>query len=415
MQLIFVNRYFWPDESATSQLLGDVAFALAEGGREPGIQIITSRMHYAGSDERLPAQATERGLKIRRVWTSRFGRANLAGRAIDYVTFYLSAAWRLWRTARRGDVVVVKTDPPLLSVALAPVAWLRRAHLVNWLQDIYPEVASALGMKAARLGALRILRDWSLRRAAVNAVLGDVMAQRLRGLGIDAARTVVIPNWADGGLVRPVAAETNALRRAWGLEGKFVLAYSGNLGRAHDHATMLGAMERLQRAGVRDVAWVFIGGGAQFLALQREARERGIEGVQFRPYQPREALAESLSVGDAHLVSLQPDLEGLIVPSKIYGILAAGRPAIFIGSGEGEVARLLAREACGTTVAMGDADELTRIITQWSADRPGIEEMGARARAAFEAHYDRTHAMARWRRLIENVAERRSPGDGIDS
>lgn len=411
MRLIFVNRYFWPDESATSQLLGDVAFSLAEQPADVQVHVITSRMHYAQAAAALAGKQTERGVRITRIWTSRFGRANLVGRAVDYATFYISAAWRLFQLAQPGDIVVVKTDPPLLSIVLAPVARWRRAHLVNWLQDIYPEVATVLGMRAASLPMLHRLRNRSLARAAANVVLGEVMAGRVEALGAPRERIVAVPNWADGRLVVPVAREINTLRRAWGLEGKFVVAYSGNLGRAHDRETMLGAIAEVERQGLGNISWIFIGGGAQFQALQREVAERALQSVHFRPYQPRETLAESLGVGDVHLVSLRPELEGLIVPSKIYGILAAGRPAIFLGAQDGELARLIATEQCGATIGQGDAAGLARLVAAWAADRPLVERMGANARSALAARYDLPHAIARWRRLIADVRQRgRSPG-----
>lgn len=414
MQLIFVNRYYWPDESATSQMLSDVATGLAAAIPDLDVCVITSRMRYEGGHEALPAEEVRHGVRIKRVRSSSFGRANLAGRAVDYATFYLTAAWMLLRLARRGDLVIAKTDPPLLSVALAPVARLRGAGLVNWLQDIYPEVAVALGIGAARLRILRRLRDRSLRGAVANVVLGDAMAAHVKALGIGEEKLVVVPNWADGRLVAPVTREANVQRLAWGLGDKFVVAYSGNLGRAHDMETMLEAIAQVERQGAPHIAWVFIGGGAQVAALGREVSARGLKSVQFQPYQPRERLAESLSAGDVHLVSLRPALEGLIVPSKIYGILAAGRPAIFIGAPEGEVARLVREGNCGASVAPGDAGALARLVLAWSADRLLVESLGRRAREVFDAQFDQPLALARWHRLIANLRKGRPPGEGVE-
>jgi hypothetical protein len=142
-------------------MLSDLTFALAAGDRR--VLVITGRQRYDAPDESLPARETVNGVEVHRVWTSRFGRANLPGRALDYATFYVAAAWRLWRMARRGDVVVAKTDPPMLSVMAAPICRLRGAVLVNWLQDIFPETAEALGVggRLARIpfGAMRLLRN----------------------------------------------------------------------------------------------------------------------------------------------------------------------------------------------------------------------------------------------------------------
>ena len=131
--VLFLNRFFHPDHSATSQMLSDLAFALAEHGRQ--IRVITSRQCYDAPEVQLAARETVGGVEIHRVWTSRFGREKLVGRAVDYTTFYFSAARTLWRLARRGDVIIAKTDPPMLSIVAAPIARWRGAKLVNWLQD----------------------------------------------------------------------------------------------------------------------------------------------------------------------------------------------------------------------------------------------------------------------------------------
>src|SRR5690348_17281726 len=198
VKLIFVNRYFHPDHSATSQMLSDLAFALAERGQ--AVCVITSRQRYDAPIDRLPARETMKGVAVHRLWTSRFGRANLVGRSMDYATFYAAAVWRLWWLARRGDVVIAKTDPPMLSLVAAPVCWLRGARLVNWLQDIFPETAGALGVGGRGANVLyrvlRWFRDRSLNAAHTNVVIGERMAERVCGLGISPERVRVIANWA---------------------------------------------------------------------------------------------------------------------------------------------------------------------------------------------------------------------------
>src|SRR5262249_38468712 len=197
-------------------MLSDLAFALAEQGQ--AVCVITSRQRYDAPHERLPARETVKGVSVHRLWTSRFGRSNLLGRAVDYATFYAAAAGRLWRLARPGDVVIAKTDPPMLSLIAAPVCWLRRARLVNWLQDIFPETAEAVGVGGrcakALYRVLRWFRDRSLKAAHTNVVLGERMAARVCGLGITPERVRVIANWADGKVIVPIEREANSLRAA---------------------------------------------------------------------------------------------------------------------------------------------------------------------------------------------------------
>ena len=146
-RVIFINRFFYPDHSATSELLSDLAFALARRGFRvtviPAGKLMKQRLRH------LPPREFINGVEIWRVWTSKRGRQRLIGRSLDYFSFYFAAGLATVAARASGDIIVAKTDPPLLSVVVAPVAWLRRAHLVNWLQDIFPEVAEALNVGGA--------------------------------------------------------------------------------------------------------------------------------------------------------------------------------------------------------------------------------------------------------------------------
>jgi glycosyltransferase involved in cell wall biosynthesis len=322
------------------------------------------------------------------------------------LTFYLSAAWRLFRLLRRGDVVVAKTDPPLISVPVGWVAGLRGARLVNWLQDLFPEVAAALGVRLATGAAGRLLsglRDRSLKRAAMNVVIGEGMRKRLLDLGVDSARVEVVHNWSDDERIRPLPAAENPLRGEWGLDGKFVVGYAGHLGRAHEHETLLAAADRLRRE--RDIVFLFIGGGASMDGLRAEAQARGIANLIFRPYQAVERLRESLAVPDVHLVVLRPEMEGLIVPSKFYGIAAAGRPTIFVGSSDGEIAGLLASGEAGLAVDQGDDAGLAGVILRLR-DNPALRErMGQNARRLCEERFSRRAALKHWERVLRAASE----------
>ena len=395
MTVIFVNRYFYPDHSATSQLVSDLAFHLAVRGYR--VRVVTSRQRYDVPGARLTAREQIRGVDVQRVWTFRFGRASLPGRALDYLSFYLSAGWQLVRVARPGDVVVAKTDPPLISIVAGWAARWRGAKLVNWLQDLFPEVAAALGIGLARglTGrALVALRNGSLRRAVLNVEIGEGMRTRLLAEGVDDQRVRVIHNWCDDAHIRPLPAASSPLRRAWGLADCFVVGYSGNLGRAHEIDTLLTAAERLaQEAGI---VFLFIGGGAALERLRSEAEARGLANLCFKPYQPYERLPESLSVPDVHLVILRPELEGLIVPSKFYGIAAAGRPTIHVGAMDGEIPRWLLDAEAGLAVAQGDGEGLALAILRLRDDAALRERMGRNARLLCEAQFSRPAALELW-------------------
>lgn len=398
-RVVFVNRFYAPDESATSQMLTDLAEALIRSGVE--VEVFCSRQLYGDATAALSTREVLRGVSVRRLATTRFGRDSLVGRAIDYVTFYLCAAASLLAYVRRGDILVVKTDPPLLSLVGWLVASCKRVTLINWLQDLYPEVASRLALSPIPRpveALVRAARDRSLATARVNVVLGTRMQEYLIERGIAAARISICENWADERRLQPLAASRSELRAKLGLEGRFVAAYSGNLGRAHDATTIL---EAACAAGSDpDIAFLMIGGGAGMRTLEMQARARCLANFRFVPYQPREALSDSLAAGDVHLVSLRPELEGLLVPSKLYGILAAGRPVVFIGDPDGELARLIATTEIGVSITSGDAAGLWRALHALRNDEAARMRMGTRARQIFEERYTLAAAVARWRAVL---------------
>ena len=398
-RVLFVNRFYAPDESATSQMLTDLAEALARSGAE--VEVFCSRQLYGDAGADLPATEVLRGVSVRRLATTRFGRDSLVGRAVDYATFYLCAALCLLTRVHRGDVLVVKTDPPLLSLVGWLAARCRGARLVNWLQDLYPEVASRLALSPVPrpLEALiRAARDHSLATARTNVVLGTRMREYLIERGIAAARISICENWADESRLRPLAASHSELRGKLGIGNSFVVAYSGNLGRAHDATTILEAACALESDP--DIVFLMVGGGAGMRSLEMQVHARGLTNFRFAPYQPRDALSDSLAAGDVHLVSLRPELEGLIVPSKLYGILAAGRPVVFIGDLDGELARLIATVEVGATVKSGQSAELCRVLRALRDDEAGRTRMGLRAREVFEERYTLAAAVTRWREVL---------------
>ena len=402
-RVFFINRYFFPDHSATSQILSQLAFDLAESGCT--VHVVTSRHLYNNPAANLKAEETHRGVVIHRIVTTQRGRSQLLGRGFDYLSFYLSA-WRLLMAlADQTDVLIPMTDPPLLSILAWRVSRRRRSYVINWLQDIYPEVATELGVPLIKgpLGKLLSLaRNASLRDAATNVVVGPLMAQKVLKLGISSDRINVIPNWCDDEAIVPVANDQNPLRAEWHLQGKFVVGYSGNLGRAHEFETVFAAAEQLRNNSA--IVFLLIGAGHGSAELARRVQEAGLEDkFRFLPYQTNENLRYSLSVPDVHWISLRPQLEGLIVPSKVYGIAAAGRPIIAVTAKDGEIARLVKAHECGVIVEPGNADEMAKAIVHLATNDDARIRMGLRARAMLDAEFTRRHAFRRWRNVVNRL------------
>jgi glycosyltransferase involved in cell wall biosynthesis len=399
-RIVLVNRYYDPDQSATSQMLTDLSRGLAERGFD--VHVVCSRQLYDDADTRLISDETLIGVRVHRVATTRFGRNRLLGRALDYLSFYVTCGLRLLRLLRRGDVLVAKTDPPLLSILAAPIANIRGAVLINWQQDVFPEIASHLGANPLPRWldeCLRRLRDVSLRAAKKNVLIGGRMREYLGARGIPERKLCVIENWADEDAIQPKATTASALRDRLGLVDHFIVCYSGNLGRAHEFETLLGAAQLLKWEP--KFIFLMIGSGAKMEALERAVAERLLENFRFLPYQPRESLEDSLAAADVHLVSLLPALEGLIVPSKLYGILAAGRPLIFIGDSDGDIGRIIERAQCGHLVSVGDSTALGGTLRKLAEEPDALARMGSRSRQLLCEEYGQKRALERWVVLIE--------------
>lgn len=377
-----VNRVFPPASGATGLYLAELADALADRGW--AVEVVTGPAPDAPLHETRPS-----GVSVRRLPGVTLRRASLAARAAGYAALWprlVRAAARPAPDGRQPDVVVLKTDPPLL-VAAGP--WLARrtgAAIVHWAQDLYPDVAVALGvLPAPAARPLRALARRSLRRADAVVAIGRCMAERLAAAGVAPDRLHVVPNWAPAG-VGPDPAARAAFRDAHGLDGRFVVMYSGNLGLAHPFEAVLGAAERL--ADARPEALVlFVGDGPRRAWVEAEVARRALPNVRLLPPQPSGALAGSLGAADLHLVTMEAGLDGLVVPSKLYGALAVGRPVLFLGPPESEAARVVAERRAGTVLPPdASAADVARAVEHWAAHPAEAGRRAARPDDPHPAH-----------------------------
>jgi colanic acid biosynthesis glycosyl transferase WcaI len=405
MRILAVNQFYAPDHSATAQILSDLCEDLVGLGEQ--VSVVASRGTYLGGD-RLPARETIRGVEVVRPWATSLGKANIARRLTDYATFFTTAIAAI-AMERRPDVILALTTPPMIAAAAAAVARARGIPLVTWVQDIYPEIAIEFGVLGRNSLAtrgfrelVRITHGMSTRIVA----LSDGMVDRLRAQGAPLDRIRVVHNWADGlGVVGNVPDRSSAFRREHGLTGKFVVMYSGNLGIPHEVATVVDAARKLARTEP-DVVFLFVGGGAR--RQEAEKLSAGLTNVKFLGYQPRERLTESLGSADVHLVTLRDGLAGLLVPSKMYGVMACARPLFYVGPLECEVARAVRAYDLGRAVAPGDVSGLASAIARASHDPDFCARAGARGREIFERMFDRPHAVARWREVLSEAASART-------
>jgi putative colanic acid biosynthesis glycosyltransferase WcaI len=395
-RLLFLNRSFWPDPEATGQFLTELCEDLSTEHR---ITFVAGpSLHGAQASRRLLTRDRYGQVEIIRTWGTRFSKRRLVGRLANLASYYflaVAAALRL----ERPDVIIAETDPPLLGALAAMLKRRWGCKFVYNVRDLYPDIAEANGGLRSRMliTLLRCANDYASRKADLIVPLGLDMAKRIAAKGVPRSKITVIPDWADTNRIFPIS---NSRFRAE-LGERFVVMYSGNLGLSQQLDTVVDAAMRL-RADPR-ILFVLIGEGASKSALQSRVLGLELSNVIFLPYRPQEQLAESLSAADLHLIPLIRGAEGCMVPSKIYGILAAGRPFIAIMEPGAEIARIAREYAVGFVVPPADADALAQTIAESASRRAELNAMGLRARELALRSYTREVATRRFAAMLESL------------
>ena len=389
--LLFVNQHYAPDVAATGQCLADLAEHLVRDGYE--IEVLASRTRYGAGNVDAPAREVLNGVRVSRLSATAFGRNTHLGRIVDYASFYVKVLFTLL-FGRRYDGVVFLTTPPLISLVGRVARLLRGQRYGIWSMDLHPEAEVAAGMLAPRSPAARAIA-WldarAYRRADFVVDLGAYMQQRVLAKGVLPEKAHTVHMW--GGREDTEASRgPNPLTRRFGLDGKFVVMYSGNAGIVHDFGAIFAAMRELKRDP--RIFFLFVGGGPRRREVETFASREDIRNFAYHDYVPRELLRHSLTVAHVHLISLRQQFVGISVPSKLYGAMASARPILFAGPARCETADAIAEARCGLTVdpaERGDeaaGQRLATILRAWAETPTVRDEMGARGRCAFLERYE---------------------------
>jgi len=362
--ILFINRVYPPDSGATGRVLEQAAGVFVKAGWS--VTILATGCG-AESDSLVRDCVT-----VVRVPTL-FSKSSLLVRALGYALMIPSLLLKAL-ILPRTDVVVTMTDPPMLAVIGPFLRAAKGAKLVHWAQDLYPEVAEEAdvfrkhGMAA---GAIRFLSTASLKAHHLVLSPGRCMSERLLLRGIAPERVRLIPNIGMERDIAPSERRNNAFRGQHGIAPEtLVVMYSGNLGRAHEFATVLEAARMLKERGEHGILFLFVGEGPSRSIVENASLSAGLKNVRFLPPQPGSGISESLGAADLHLVTMREGMSGLVVPSKFYGVLAAERPCLFVGPPDSEVARVILEIGCGSVIGIGESSRLVEVILNYR-DHPG--------------------------------------------
>jgi colanic acid biosynthesis glycosyl transferase WcaI len=394
-KILVLNQYYWPGVEATAHLLTELCEALAE---DYDVEVVTGVLHGHEDDPRF---AEHNGVRITRVASTSYERSELGRRALNYFS-YLGLALRHALSGPAPDLVLCMTDPPIIGDLGVLVGKRVGAPVLVISQDVFPEIATELDRlrNPAVIGVLRTLVGAYLRRADRIVAIGETMRERLEAKGARPERLRVIPNWVDTREITPQPRD-NPWAEQHGLVGPFVVMHSGNVGHAQDLDSLVRAATFLRDRELRIVIAGFGARHGEMVALAQRLEVE--EAVRFLPYQKRARLSLSLSSADIHVVGLAKGLAGYVVPSRLYGILSAGRPVIVAADESSETARLVREIGSGVVIPPARPDLLARTIREAADGVFDLAEMGRRGRAYVEEEADRVVAMERYRALVREM------------
>ena len=407
MRVLIINQSYYPDVTATAQHIYDLSLHLVDHGHQ--VSVIASRSTYGTKGVSRSRRETLDGVDVYRVGRSFFGKSNIFLRVFDSATFYVQALFKACAVPK-PDAVVCLTTPPFIALMGWLMSRLRRCRFVYWVMDLYPDVAVICGTLTPNSHLTRLLERvnrFCLTRADRTIVVGRCMLERVREKGISGDHVQKIGIWSHQRAGIPIPHRQNPFRQKWNLEDRFVVMYSGNLGLGHEVATICDAVKIL-----RDddrIRFLFVGGGHKMSMLQKYVTDNCLHNVIIAPYQPRELLQKSLSCGDLHLATLIEGAQGLMVPCKLLGVMAASRPCVFVGNPSSELARVLTENDCGFVVREGQAKQLVDIVCRLAAAPHLCRQMGVNARLALRREYDRERSWEAWRHLLEDVTDTAPP------
>jgi glycosyltransferase involved in cell wall biosynthesis len=400
-RVLFVNQYYWPDHASTAQHLTDLAESMAAKGNE--CHVLCGLGQYKTGVARRPSYEVHNGVHIHRVKVSGFGRRTTLHRMCDYLSYYVQAL-RVALTLKRFDLVITLTTPPLIGLIGTILKWTKGTRQIFWSMDLHPDASQALGLMKRTHPVVRLLTglsDLIYRQADRVVVLGPYMADRILAKGVRPERVREVPVWSRREEIFPREREGHPLRAELGLDDKFVVMYSGNLGLAHRFEEVIDAAEALK--GRSDIVFLFVGDGPRLKEVKAAAETKALPNVRFMDYFPRESLHLSLSVADTHLITMRDCMTGIVVPGKLYGAMASGRPTLFVGPTHCESADTIRDAGCGMTIPSERSDLMIEAILRLADQNDLAAELGQNGRRAFLRSYESRACCERWVEIAQEL------------
>lgn len=402
--VILFTQLYYPDMTTTAIIMSDLSEDLAFYGLD--VHVVCAQPTYL-IRKKSPKTERFKGVKIKRVWTFLFNKNRNIGRLLNGTSCFWGMISKLF-FGNRNDLLVLNTNPALLPLLGFVANKLKRQKYVVLIHDLWPELPAQMGM-ISRGGVIYRIIDYvnitALRNACGIVVLSEAMKIGIsKKIPEKRENLHVLHNWTDRNRVYPVSRENNRLIKQLGLINKKVVMYSGNIGLYQPMEVMIDAAIELKKRN--DILFVFAGDGGKKEKIEKLAKAAVLENVRFIPFQPLSILSESLSIADVSLMGIYPENEGVIMPSKLYGLLAVGRPIICVSDKNSEVVKILNDAKAGIHSSTDDPKELARKIEMIIDDKENSKKMGENGRKYFLEHFERKIITKQWKELLlDKLAE----------
>lgn len=384
--LSIITQFYPPDYAATGQLIQELATQLGEENIR--VSVFTGQPGYAFRSSKAPRIEEKKRVKVKRTRATRLLSKKILGKALNGLIFSFRAGLHIIRHRNKHDVFLLTTAPPFLFIVGYVANLLFKIPYVCLVYDLYPDVITEFGLISTQNAIAKFwnwcnARIWS--RAKRIIVLSETMQDRIIAKHPRVSSKIsVIHNWANADWIKPIAKEQNWFAYEYGTDHKFTVLYSGNLGRCHDLDTILGAIKLLKNEEVR---FVFIGAGVKHELCRQTVAEWGLLNCTFLPYQDRSYLPYSLTACDLALVTIAPGMEGVVVPSKLYGVMAAGRAIAAICEPHSYLRNLINTANCGACFDNNDSEGLAKFIRFLAEEPQATRKMGQAGRQYLEANF----------------------------
>jgi glycosyltransferase involved in cell wall biosynthesis len=398
-KVLVLSQFYHPDIAATGQVMRELCEDIALD-EDKKVTVITGQPYTRkGNTKKSKSYEVLNNVEVYRINYLRLNKENILGRLVGFFSFTISALMKLL-IVRQYDTILIVSNPPVLPFLGYMIKIFTKKRFVFLLHDLYPDVALKMGVISEKSIMTRLM-NWINARVFRSTdsivVLGrDAKELLVEKKNVDPSKIKIITNWAD----KEVIDKRNDIRMKEKLEIKeeFMILYTGNIGLFYDLEYVIAAFQQVQ--DLEDICMVFVGEGNKKAELQSLIEEKGIKNVYFRTYQPLEYYGDMLQSADVLLVASASGIEGISIPSKTYGYLAAGKPLLGVLSEKSEIGQVIKENQCGVQVNPRNVGDIEKAIRSLYFDEKMRKKMGSNSRKAFEIKYQREIVTKKFNELL---------------